>query len=44
MIKALEQVGIDPAAKRNATIIGRILRMPDGLAESNPEESVLKYP
>jgi hypothetical protein len=41
VIKALEQAGIDPAARRNAFIISKILRMPKNTLEASPEAAVL---
>jgi hypothetical protein len=41
VITALKEVGIDPAARRNTSIIGRMLRMPTSLVVSTPEWSVL---
>ena len=40
-IKALRQAGFDPAARKNAGVISKILRMPDQAAEMNPEAAVL---
>jgi len=41
VIKALQQAGFDPAARKNAGVISKILRMPDQAAEMNPEAAVL---
>jgi hypothetical protein len=41
VIKALQQAGFDPAARKNAAVISKILRMPDKTAEMNPEAAVL---
>lgn len=41
VIKALQQAGYDPAARKNAGVISKILRMPDQAAEMNPEAAVL---
>lgn len=41
VIKALENAGIDPAARRNATIIGRILRMPSGTFLVDPDLTLM---
>ena len=41
VIKALQQAGFDPAARKNAGVISKILRMPNKAAEMNPEAAVL---
>ena len=40
VIKALENAGIDPAARRNASVIGRILKMPSGAFLANPDSTL----
>ena len=42
VIKALQQAGFDPAARKNAGMISKILRMPDRAAEVNPEIAVMR--
>jgi hypothetical protein len=41
VIKALQQAGFDPAARKNAGMISKILRMPNKATEVNPEAAVL---
>lgn len=41
VIKALQQAGFDPAARKNAGVISKILKMPNKATEMNPEAAVL---
>ena len=41
VIKSLEQLGIDPSARKNASMIAKVLRMPMGAIDSAPETSMV---
>jgi hypothetical protein len=42
VIKALQQAGFDPAARKNASIVSKILEMTDKAADMKPEIAVMK--